>query len=1135
MGQARDEAGNIWETDAQGNPVRLIKSATGRAGMLTDPYKPAEEAREERRTASTEQNAATAAANAARAATASENANTIAQARLKADLAKEGKMMDAAGNIVPLPGFSAGGQRVNPDRTAQIKTILGTLSRLRELAGENLATGAGINTTLREWLPLDQNRKNLEGALAQLEGDMIQQQLMLLAEANKGGVSGLANSETEAKRLAGSIANLSPDQDYAEFLRGLDKAEDYYLRQAGRYEGVQGVDANLIGKYLPEKDREAALARLGVAPQGAAGGGATQQSVPLPPEMQAEMQAWFADNPELDPGKYAAFRNALNTKYGFGTNPEEELRGWAETARTNRAKGVPIPTQIPPATTPLEGFDAIRNEVAASAPGAFAAGALNAGGFGIPQLLAGDQYAAMRDLNPGSAIGGEILGGITGTMLGGGVLNQVSRAGGLSPTAARVLSNPLTADVGYGSIYGATTADDPLYGAVVGGTSALVGNKAGNAIGKRLPRVFGVKPAADTLSGGERAIVNSMDMPNVQSSIDQLQQGADLGVPLSLADVSRPVNALAGSAIRHNPTAADPVVEALVGRAGGRHDRLRGAIERDLGPITNIPERTDELFKTASRNAGPLYEQAYSAPGIEDLDIADLLARPSVQQALPGARRIALEEGLNPDEMGFVLNAAGDVEVPGFGRYAEARGPMPASPQSVVSGAGKNAPDDLVTFVRRNGGLSDFGGELKFMDVKNAPRRGVGMAGSDAKAGRLIDNDRGLDFDEMAERAWEAGYFGPPDSTPRPTVREFLDAFENNYRGEARTFSIYDDAKVADYNAAADARQSWEAMGPDDVYDTSAPAGMNDVPFMPPEAMGDIAPIMPTWRTLDYVKRGLDDVVEGKRDTFGKLDTEGRAVNQTRADLLGVLDTANPAYGEARAAWAGPVQEAERLRRAKEFLQMSPDELNFEVKGYSPDQQAVARLGIQSDLADRVGRTRGNANPFGQVLGQERIGDQLGALYPEDNVARLLLQRDLEAQLANSQQRLIGNSMTQERAVADQAFKSGGLGADIGAAAVESLATGGIPVGAVARTGIRGLMRQSAEEKAAKQAAALAGEILPIATNPDPRATIATIQDLAARDEQYRALAELLLGQAATRGGHVVGGMAGAGSVQGMR
>ena len=33
MGQARDEAGHIWETDAQGNPVRLLQAAQAQGPM----------------------------------------------------------------------------------------------------------------------------------------------------------------------------------------------------------------------------------------------------------------------------------------------------------------------------------------------------------------------------------------------------------------------------------------------------------------------------------------------------------------------------------------------------------------------------------------------------------------------------------------------------------------------------------------------------------------------------------------------------------------------------------------------------------------------------------------------------------------------------------------------------------------------------------------------------------------------------------------------------------------------------------------------------------------------------------------------------------------------------------------------
>lgn len=68
----------------------------------------------------------------------------------------------------------------------------------------------------------------------------------------------------------------------------------------------------------------------------------------------------------------------------------------------------------------------------------------------------------------------------------------------------------------------------------------------------------------------------------------------------------------------------------------------------------------------------------------------------------------------------------------------------------------------------------------------------------------------------------------------------------------------------------------------------------------------------PSWQTLDYVKRGLDDVLEGCRDkTTGKLalDTESKAVNDTLRGLLSRLDTSNPDYAAARAACAGPAAE----------------------------------------------------------------------------------------------------------------------------------------------------------------------------------------------------------------------------------
>lgn len=58
---------------------------------------------------------------------------------------------------------------------------------------------------------------------------------------------------------------------------------------------------------------------------------------------------------------------------------------------------------------------------------------------------------------------------------------------------------------------------------------------------------------------------------------------------------------------------------------------------------------------------------------------------------------------------------------------------------------------------------------------------------------------------------------------------------------------------------------------------------------------------VPDWRTLDYIKKGLDQAVDATANPVtGKLDSAGRAINIARKDFLGILDTANPDYLAAR-------------------------------------------------------------------------------------------------------------------------------------------------------------------------------------------------------------------------------------------
>lgn len=144
----------------------------------------------------------------------------------------------------------------NPERAPQIRTILGNIANLRNMSDDMLAVGK-LSGRVGDWWGvgslLGQNRANVEGALQMVEGDLTQQQIAILAEMNNGnGVSGMANTAAEARRMAAAVANLDPDQDLEQFTTGLDRAEQYYLRALAREMGLNADDPAVLQQLRDE-------------------------------------------------------------------------------------------------------------------------------------------------------------------------------------------------------------------------------------------------------------------------------------------------------------------------------------------------------------------------------------------------------------------------------------------------------------------------------------------------------------------------------------------------------------------------------------------------------------------------------------------------------------------------------------------------------------------------------------------------------------------------------------------------------------------------------------------------------------------------------------------------------------------
>jgi hypothetical protein len=235
----------------------------------------------------------------------------------------------------------------------------------------------------------------------------------------------------------------------------------------------------------------------------------------------------------------------------------------------------------------------------------------------------------------------------------------------------------------------------------------------------------------------------------------------------------------------------------------------------------------------------------------------------------------------------------------------------------------------------------------------------------------------------------------------------------------------------------------------------------------------------PSWKTLDYIKRGLDDVVETYRDsTTGKLNlnTEGKAVNNTLRQYIGMLDAANPAYKEARAAYAGEVKGIAAMNDGRKALNLTADDLEAKMRGMSPYEKEMYALGARRAMAETVRSKGDTADVVNALVGTGKKRAMLARLFaPNDRKA---FQRFVDTLSQEKEgwrtfkQSLLG-SPTAANHADDAAL-------EFAVTAAELTAHGGIPVATGIRKASKFLGRQ-VSEKVQQQIAALL-------SNTDPAA-----------------------------------------------
>ncbi|MEP9403351.1 hypothetical protein [Sphingomonas sp. VNH70] len=255
-------------------------------------------------------------------------------------------------------------------------------------------------------------------------------------------------------------------------------------------------------------------------------------------------------------------------------------------------------------------------------------------------------------------------------------------------------------------------------------------------------------------------------------------------------------------------------------------------------------------------------------------------------------------------------------------------------------------------------------------------------------------------------------------------------------------------------------------------------------------------------QTLDYAKRGMDDIIEAERDkTTGRLNLNeaGRAQNGVRSQLLAEMDRYNPFYRDARSTYQGYARQADALTQGYDATspRVGVDDLNTMTGRLGPAEQARFGQGYRTGLVERIEGQKFTGDPYKAVAGGIDQQAKLRALYPE-GTPNFLRQSELERQMGLTNYEALGGSPTAGRAQADRLLDPS-FGVQALAETGLSVATGVPPIGAMAGVARRGLADRFQFGMGQKKATALAPRLL----EPNPTQALNELDGLMQAREVY--------------------------------
>lgn len=183
---------------------------------------------------------------------------------------------------------------------------------------------------------------------------------------------------------------------------------------------------------------------------------------------------------------------------------------------------------------------------------------------------------------------------------------------------------------------------------------------------------------------------------------------------------------------------------------------------------------------------------------------------------------------------------------------------------------------------------------------------------------------------------------------------------------------------------------------------------------------------VPTVENLDYIKRGLDSLIEKEIDSFGKVSPLGRVYIEQKNNFLNALDAAVPEYGAARRVYAGDAEVKKALERGyKEFDELRGPQIEKMVQNMSNAEKEAFKNGVASRLYYDVNTPDQDRNFARMFANSPNMLEKLKPLFDnplEFDVFEAAMKR--QSEIFQQSARAIRGSPTARRQAAVESFEN---------------------------------------------------------------------------------------------------------------